>query len=93
MTSFSSYSVPIADCGGQGLVHQVYDAKLYRYDADQSLQAVCGAIILPAPMSSPIGKTCQECETRIGYLTWDCLPLPQATLRRLLPHPFRLQGG
>jgi hypothetical protein len=89
MTSYSPYSVPITDFNEEGLTHQVYDQNIHRHSAGQPLPAVCGVMILPAPMASPVGKPCQECEIRISYLAWDCPP-PQATALGLVPHPFRM---
>jgi hypothetical protein len=70
MHFFSPYSVPITDQSDQGLTHQVYDVHLHEY-VDGRLPAVCGATIIPAPMASPLGRPCRECETRIAHIVWD----------------------
>jgi hypothetical protein len=103
MHSFSPYSVPVTDCSGQGLTHQVYDLHLCSHTSGP-LPTVCGSAILPAPMASPIGRPCPECEARIGYLDWDGNPartrirhrLPSylhAVRRHLLPHSSRARVG
>ena len=70
MHSFSPYSIPVTENSGQGLTHQVYDVHLNGHTSGR-LPTVCGATILPAAVASPIGRPCQECETRIGYVVRD----------------------
>ena len=87
MHSFSPYSVPITDCSGQGLTDQVYDVHLYNFSGGP-LPAVCGVMIIPAPMAAPLGTPCRECETRIAYLAWNGSP-PHLKIRRRLPRFIR----
>ena len=87
MHSMSPYSVPMTDATN-GLTHQVYDLHLHAQTASKPLQAVCGSTIMLAPMVSPTGRPCMDCERRVGYLFWDAAAA-QPSIRQWLSRPFR----
>lgn len=74
-------------CTGDGLDHQVSDAELGGAGRPGRYQAVCGRLVLPAPLVAMPGPVCPECSASLADV--DQLPLPQGGLARLL----RWTGG
>ena len=88
-TAFSPYSTPVTNQFGDGLAHQVYDRYVTQNADDGVMFALCGQRIVPAPMASPEGKPCEECETKIRHLKWSAGHPHRSNSRRWIPRPTR----
>lgn len=50
-------------CTGDGLDHRVSDIELSEAHRSGRWRAVCGRLVLPAPMVAPAGPACPHCAT------------------------------
>jgi hypothetical protein len=73
----SPYTTPVTAQFGDRFAHEVADRDVYEQNDRGAMRAVCGEWIVPAPMTSPVGKPCPACTSNL-----DC-----AAVRRLPNDP------
>lgn len=69
-------------CTGDGLDHRVRDAELGGAGWPGRYQAVCGRLVLPAPLVAAPGPVCPECSASLAEV--DQQPRSQGGLARML---------
>jgi hypothetical protein len=61
----SAFTTPVTEQFGERLAHQVFDIQ--SAVQDDLLRTMCGQLIVPAPLTSPVGAPCAACAEKIAH--------------------------
>lgn len=73
------YTIPVTCCR-DGQAHDVTDESVAAGRRTGGYQALCGHIVVPAPMAAPVGRPCERCTTILKAYR------PTSTTARRLRH-------
>lgn len=76
------YTIPVTCCR-DGQAHEVTDESVAAGRRTGGYQALCGYVVMPAPMAAPVGRPCEGCSAMLKAYR------PTSTTARRLRHRQR----